>query len=110
MISDFDDLPREAKRRILEQRLQQYYEQAWSWFVDAETIRRQKVSSKDEQAKQQRLDASLANAKQHLECMYITRDLIEEYASDDEQISSENVALILENLQRMRAIDSQDKD
>lgn len=77
-MDEFLDLSPMTKKDVLAQRSEQFFTQAFNWYVNAETLRRQKVPRARLAAHQRQIDESLANAQQSLDSMQITEELMEE--------------------------------
>ncbi len=77
-MNEFLDLSPTTKKDVLAQRSEQFFTQAFNWYVNAETLRRQKVPRARLAAHQRQIDESLANAQQALDSMQITDELMEE--------------------------------
>lgn len=111
MLEEFANLPLSIKRQVLQERYEQFFSQAWNWFMDAETLRRQAIPISQKQHQQSKVDISIHNASVNLDCMRITRQLISEYASDEQEKKEVSPQYILESLvENIRLADLNGKD
>lgn len=96
---EIEDVSNEMLLGILAQRVDQYREQAVSWYFQAETLRRMSMHRSQERTRQREVDQAIAQAKRALDGLRVTNDLIEEIRGEEESVPSNGTPLTLDNME-----------
>ena len=81
---EFEQLSGDVKRRVLQERYEHFFAQAWSWYMNAQTLLRQRVPRARKTAQEHEVSLSMDNARKNLESMQITAELLQEYCGSPE--------------------------
>lgn len=80
----FEQLSLDVKRQVLQERYDHFFSQAWSWYMNAQTLLRQRVPRAHKTRQEHEVTSSMANAQKNLESMQITAELLQEYCGETE--------------------------
>lgn len=108
LYNEFEGLSVETKKSILRQRAESFYEQAWSWYMNAITLQRQLDSgivhaSKLREHKRLILQ-SMEHAKIHLSSMHITDAILHDEELLPQDAEDEDLTEVDVEFEKLRGV------